>query len=147
MGKFVRIQSTRSIVVTGGLQTIDATNLASQNADRLNVRPMWNNIKVRIQAGTGYYPAYITKWNTVKVLSAKEVLTIGEETDSVPEKYAETAEKIYNDLTKACKAYNREIEKQETLKAGNKKNTKKKPSALEFEEQKNILNLEEETEE
>lgn len=105
MGRFVRIQSSRTINVTGGLQLINATNENSQNPDRLNVRPLWPDLTVLIKAGIGYYPAVIQEWETVKSLADREVLTIGKEVDECPnqeevEKVCEKIERAYKNVEK-----------------------------------------------
>ena len=105
MKKFVRIQSNTAIVVTGGLQNINATNEASNSPERLNIRQMWSNIKVPLVQGIGYYPAVVKEWNTVKALSAKGVLTVGEETDEVAPEYAERANELYTKVMNALGAY------------------------------------------
>lgn len=103
--KFVRIQSTMPIVVTGGLQNINATNEESNSPERLNIRQMWSSIKVQLANGIGYYPSVVKEWNTVKALSAKGILTVGEEVDEVPEQFAEKANEIYDKLSEAIGAF------------------------------------------
>ena len=120
MAKFVRIQSTRPIVVTGGLQAIDMTDKTAAVPDKLNVKPTWTAFRVQLRAGTGYYPARIADWSSVKVLSAKEVLTVGQFTDTVPAEYAEEAEKTYKQLEYEYSKY----EKQLAKNAGSKTNKK-----------------------
>ena len=94
MARFVRIQSTRPIVVTGGLQSINMTAYDSQNPEKLNVKASWPAFRVSIKAGAGYYPSVIKNWATVKALSAHQILTVGEETDIVPEEFRKEAEEV-----------------------------------------------------
>lgn len=86
MKKFVRIQSSINIRVTGGLQSINATNFKSPNADRLNVKPAWTGLMCTIEEGAHYYPSEIKNWSTVKSLAEAGKITIGEETDTISDK-------------------------------------------------------------
>lgn len=84
-GAFVRIQSTKTINVTMGLQNQDVTNADAHVPDRLKVSPLWPKLIVQIKEGVYWYPSEITKWETVKALVKDKILTIGEfanETDS-----------------------------------------------------------------
>ena len=130
MAKYVRIQSTRPIVVTGGLQTIDMTNTESQNPDKLNVKPSWTAFRVQIKSGTGYYPARIKDWASVKVLSEKQVLTVGEVTDNVPEEFRAAAEEITNKVEYEYSKY----EKQLAAKTASTASAKKAPAKKQKEE-------------
>ena len=123
MAKFVRIQSTRPIVVTGGLQAIDMTDKASLNPDKLNVKPSWTSFRVPLKQGTGYYPARIKDWASVKVLSSQEVLTIGNVTDVLPENYEDkaAAEKMYKDLEYEYSKYEKQTKALDTKKKAEKK--------------------------
>lgn len=128
MGKYVRIQSTRPIVVTGGLQTIDMTNKESTNPDKLNVKPSWTAFRVQLKRGTGYYPARIKDWTTVKVLSEKQILTVGEVTDIVPEEFRKDAEEITERVEYEYAKYEKQLNarKQAEEKATPKKASSKK---------------------
>lgn len=137
MAKFVRIQSTRPIVVTGGLQAINMTDETAAVPDKLNVKPTWISFKVQLKQGTGYYPARIAEWSSVKVLSAKEVLTVGQFTDEVPADFKEEAEKTYKQLEYEYSRY----EKQ-TAKAANA--TAKKKVVTKKSSEPNLLNMDEE---
>jgi len=137
MAKFVRIQSTRPIVVTGGLQAINMTDETAAVPDKLNVKPTWISFKVQLKQGTGYYPARIAEWSSVKVLSAKEVLTVGQFTDEVPADFKEEAEKTYKQLEYEYSRY----EKQ-TAKAAN--STAKKKAVTKKSSEPNLLNMDEE---
>ncbi len=123
MAKFVRIQSTRPITVTGGLQAIDMTDPNSLNQDKLNVKPSWTAFRVLLKQGTGFYPARIKDWPSVKVLSDKEVLTIGQTVDTLPENYDDKAkaEKMYKDLEYEYSKYEKQIKTLEAKKAPAKK--------------------------
>ena len=128
MAKFVRIQSTRPIVVTGGLQAIDMTDEHSLNPDKLNVKPSWTAFRVQLKQGTGFYPARIKDWSSVKVLSDKEVLTVGQTTDTLPDNYEDKAiaEKMYKDLEYEYSKYEKQVNALEAKKAPAKK-AKKEP--------------------
>lgn len=85
MSKLVRIQSTITITVTGGLNYKDTTNPDAHVPDRLKVSPEWPKCMVQIKQGVGDYPAEIVEWNTVKALAADKILTIGEIKDAQSE--------------------------------------------------------------
>lgn len=101
MKKFVQISSTITIEVTGGLQSIDATNYRSSQENRLNIKTAWTKLRVLITQGVGYYPAEIKNWNTVKKLAALDKITIGAESDTCPNQ--EQVEIIRNRIINATK--------------------------------------------
>lgn len=82
MKAYVRIQSSKTIQVTCGLQNKDVTNPDAHVADRLKISPSWPTCSIVIKKGVHAYPSEITTWNTVKALVDGKVLTIGEFTDS-----------------------------------------------------------------
>ena len=101
MKKFVQISSTITIEVTGGLQSIDATNYRSSQENRLNIKTAWTKLRVLITQGVGYYPTEITTWNTVKKLAELDKITIGAEYDTCPNQ--EQVELIRNRIVNATK--------------------------------------------
>lgn len=110
--KFVRIQSTKNITVTPGLQHQDVTNKDAHIPDRLKIAAEWPRAMVDIKAGVGLYPAYVAEWNTVKSLAKDKILTIGEfvddaddETKAKKEKLDKTLEDI-EEKTKKIKSFN-----------------------------------------
>lgn len=80
--KYVKIQSNQTIKVTSGLQYSDYTDVAQPVPNRKNVKPRWTKGTMLIKAGQHWYPAEITKWNSVKSLEASGVLTIGVYSDT-----------------------------------------------------------------
>lgn len=78
MSKLIRIQSTKTITVTGGLNFKDVTNPDAHVPDRLKVSAEWPRCTVQIKQGVGTYPADIKDWPTVQALAKDEVLTLGE---------------------------------------------------------------------
>ena len=132
MAKFVRIQSTRPIVVTGGLQAINMTDEHSLNPDKLNVKPSWTSFRIQLKQGTGYYPARIKDWSSVKVLSSKEVLTVGATTDTLPENYEDkaAAEKMYKDLEYEYSRYEKQQKTLDVKKKAEKKTAKQNQETL-----------------
>lgn len=82
MGKYVRIQSTKTITVTKGLFANDVTNPQSLVPDKFNVQECWTGLTCKITAGNGYYPAEIATWNTVKSLENAGVLVVSAPTDT-----------------------------------------------------------------
>ena len=101
MAKFIRIQSTRNIDVTEGLQSIDMTNRDAHVPDRFRVASAWGQTRVSIKVGAGYYPAMIKDWGSVKALVADGTFTLGEETDDVDDPAAiETYERVVKEKQK-----------------------------------------------
>lgn len=76
MSKVVRIQSSKTITVTSGLQCRDVTNKAANIPDRLKVSAEWPKYSIQIKEGVGEYPAEIAEWNTVKSLVEAGVMTV-----------------------------------------------------------------------
>lgn len=95
--KLVRIQSTKTIKVTSGLQLLDVTNPDAHVADRLKVSAEWPKLMVLVKQGVGEYPAEIVKWPTVKALVKDKVFTIGEEIDATTEEQLNEVEKFERD--------------------------------------------------
>lgn len=113
MAKVVRIQSTIDISVTAGLQNKDVTNPDAHIPDRLKISPLWPKATVDIRRGTGYYPAEIVEWATVKALEKDNILTIGQ----IEEKDDEESEKASAELEKKLNEVEpeRKKRKKETL--------------------------------
>ena len=110
MKKFVKIGSTQTIQVTGGLQNVNTTNLRSSKDDRLNVKPMWMKLCCLIKAGTGYYPSELKTWSTVKSLEKAGILTIGEEVDTFePKEELEKMTELKTQFVSAKEQYNKLI--------------------------------------
>ena len=104
--KFVRIQSTMTILVTPGLQLSDYTDEKKAIPNKLNIKPRWQNGSVQVKQGVHYYPAEITKWNTVKALEKKGIFTIGEVTDSIPAEFQDETKKVEVEFEKGQKELN-----------------------------------------
>ncbi len=92
--KLVRIQSTRTIKVTCGLQHLDVTNPDAHVPDRLKVSAEWPKCQVLIKQGVGEYPAEIIEWATVKALVKDKVLTIGETLEAETDEQKKEVEKF-----------------------------------------------------
>lgn len=97
MKKYVKIQSTMNITVTGGLFAQDVTNPDAHVPDRLKVQPLWPKTMVDIKEGVGYYPAEISTWSTVKNLEKDKILTIGQQYDEIPTDEGMDVSKIEKD--------------------------------------------------
>lgn len=93
--KFIRITSTKTIRVTPGLQNVNVSNAHANISERLRVNSYWQGSTVMIKVGTGFYPAIIATWNSVKSLVESGILTLGEQTDDCTD---ETAIKDYERL-------------------------------------------------
>ena len=124
MKKFVRIQSDVDIMVSAGLQSINMSNRDAHVADRLNVKSAWVGTRILITKGTAYYPAEISKWDSVIALAKDKLLTIGEEVDEIPGNEAAT-KKVEAQKTKL----NNEINKYKKMK----KEAEGDPQATEIE--------------
>lgn len=94
MKPYIRIQSSRTITVTAGLQNNDLTNADAHIPDRLKVSACWPKATVQILEGAHVYPSVIAQWNTVKALANDGILTIGEELDSADDKVKEMADEL-----------------------------------------------------
>lgn len=95
--KLVRIQSTKTIKVTSGLQLLDVTNPDAHVADRLKVSAEWPKLTVLIKEGVGEYPAEIIEWPTVKALVKDKIFTIGEKLDATTDDQVKEIEKFERD--------------------------------------------------
>lgn len=110
--KYVKIQSTMNIAVTPGLQCSDYTDPKKNVADKLNIKPRWQNACIEIKMGVHYYPAEIANWNTVKALVKKNILTIGEVTTKIPdEDLAKEASKVDTKFEKGKAIMNSDVSK------------------------------------
>lgn len=81
MKAYVKIQSSKNIRVTSGLQGQDFTKTDSDIPNRLKVVASWPKLTVQILAGAHWYPSEIASWNTTKSLARAGILTIGEDSD------------------------------------------------------------------
>lgn len=92
--KLVRIQSTRTIAVTPGLQHLDVTNPDAHIPDRLKVSAEWPKCRVVIKKGVGEYPEDIKNWATVKALIKDNVITVGEVVEPTTDEQVQEIEKF-----------------------------------------------------
>ena len=127
MGKFVKISAARPYRVFSGLQTKNTTSDNPTNPNRLNVEALWTDNFVILKQGTWYYPSVIKTWDAVKGLVKEEILTIGEETDTIDnaEKLA-YANECYDRVSKAYavlekKGFENPMKEKETKKPATKK--------------------------
>lgn len=114
MKKFVRIQSEKNIEVTEGLTCVDMTNIDARVADRLRVASAWVQSRILIRKGTGYYPAIIQTWGSVKSLVEDKVLTIGLESDECDDP---AAEEMYSRVERAHRDYEARVAQAEADRA------------------------------
>lgn len=118
MKKYVKIQSSKNIQVTGGLSFLDMTDPKQAVPNKLKVQPLWSKEKIKLKVGSAWYPSYITEWATVKSLNKDGVITIGEFVDILPDNVpAEEKDEVIQHEQKLKEA-KMEIERQ-------KKSTKK----------------------
>lgn len=111
MKRFIRIQSTKTIVVAPGLQCVGVTNKDAHVENRLKVNAMWQNSRVKIMNGVGYYPACMKNWDAVKSLEDLSILSIGEETDTIADDgMRAVAEALEQKLNAADKRYKAQLE-------------------------------------
>lgn len=92
--KYVEIDSTIPITVTHTLKGVDKTNYESKTGNNLNVKPTWFKTAVQLKQGRHVYPAELAEWPTVKALHDSHKITIGRETDTLPEEDREIVEKF-----------------------------------------------------
>lgn len=107
--KYVKIQSNKTIRVTAGLQFVDNTNPNANTADKLKISSEWPKLSYLITKGEPkWYPEFITKWDTVKALVKRGVMTISNETKEDAESgVVEKATKLENNI----KEYNKKVNK------------------------------------
>lgn len=98
MSKYVKITSQITIFVTGGLDSIDATNLEAHIPDRLNIKPAWTKSRILIKAGTGIYPAEIAEWNTVKALVKERRMSISYDVEDATEEEKQIADEAQSNI-------------------------------------------------
>lgn len=118
MKKYVKIQSSKNIQVTGGLSFLDMTDPKQAVPNKMKVQPLWSKEKIKLKVGSAWYPSYITEWATVKSLNKDGVITIGEFVDTLPDNIpAEEKDEVFQHEQKLKEA-KMEIERQ---KASTKK--------------------------
>lgn len=118
MKKYVKIQSSKNIQVTGGLSFLDMTDPKQAVPNKLKIQPLWSKEKLKITVGSAWYPSYITEWATVKALNKDGVITIGEFTDTLPDNVPNEEKNEVIAHEQKLKEAKMEIERQ---KASNKK--------------------------
>lgn len=127
--RFIRIQSTRTICVAPGLQCIGVTNKDAHVENRFKINSMWQNSRVKIMNGAGYYPNCIKDWDAVKSLEKLGILSIGEETDTIADDSMRTvAEAIEKKLLQADSKYRAQLDA--SLNDPNAEATEKKKNAI-----------------
>ena len=101
--QYVQISSTINITVTNGLTAVDKTDKANVSENKFNVQETWSKNSVSIKKGVGNYPKVICDWETVKVLQANKILTIGQDVPAkeVTEEEASNASKLATALSQA----------------------------------------------
>ena len=100
---YVRIQSSRNIRVTMGLNCQDVTNPDAHIPDRLKINPLWPKLSVLIKQGAGWYPSEIASWNTVKALVDDGILTIGEFSDTAEDTVVAEKEELVKKIEEVAK--------------------------------------------
>ena len=109
--RFIRIQSSKTICVAPGLQCVGVTNKDAHVENRLKVNSMWQNARIKIMNGTGYYPNCVKDWDAVKELQKLGILSLGEETDTIPdESMRAVAEALEAKLATADKRYKTQLD-------------------------------------
>lgn len=118
MKKYVKIQSSKNIQVTGGLSFLDLTDPKQAIPNKLKIQPLWSKEKIKLKMGSAWYPSYITEWSTVKSLNKDGVITIGEFADTLPDNVSEEEKNEVIAHEQRLKEARMEIERQ---KASTKK--------------------------
>ena len=77
--RMIKIQSSKTIRVTKGLDYQDFTKKDSDLKDRMKIAPVWQNTTILLEAGVSkFYPSYVKEWPTIKALEKEGVITLGE---------------------------------------------------------------------
>lgn len=118
MKKYVKIQSSKNIQVTGGLSFLDLTDPKQAIPNKLKIQPLWSKEKIKLKMGSAWYPSYITEWSSVKALNKDGVITIGEFADTLPDNVSEEEKNEVVAHEQRLKEARMEIERQ---KASTKK--------------------------
>ena len=114
MKKYVKIQSSKNIQVTGGLSFLDLTNPKQAIPNKLKIQPLWSKEKIKLKMGSAWYPSYITEWATVKALNKDGVITIGEFADTLPDNVSDEEKSEVIAHEQRLKEARMEIERQKT---------------------------------
>lgn len=96
--KYVRIQSSISIVVTPGLQYDNLTRKDSDIPDRMKVAAYWPKLRVLIRKGVHTYLSEIVNWNAVKELQKQKLITIGEFIDTYEGEHQDEVKELEDTL-------------------------------------------------
>lgn len=133
--EFVKIGSNRDLVVNSGIRGINLTdpNMAGvENSFKVN--EFWTKSEVTIKQGNGFYPKFITEWNSVKILADDlNILSISGKVyglEDLPEEERAGAKKQYDDIIKFFDEYKATKAKTDKLNAEKKKVTEDKAAAL-----------------
>lgn len=131
MKRFVKINSTIAIEVYPDLSAIDTTNEHAPMADRLSAKPNWV-IPVLIRTGIHYYPSQIKTWSAVKALQEKNVLSISEEVDDIPDVEKEICEALLKKMERvASRKTETKTQSNATKQTASKQTVADKPVAQE----------------
>lgn len=124
MKKFVQISNNTGTVINviPSIALINATNVYSPLGDRLNVKPAWVGMKIKIEPGLGFYPAQVKDWDDVKALAKANKFTIGLETDGegMPEEWIEKATEAAKKLENAMTKFENDVKRNEEILAADK---------------------------
>lgn len=85
MKKYVFIQAEKAINVTSGLDLENVTNPSLPVKDNMKIKPLWPTTTVMLLEGKHIYPSIVAEFKTVKSLEKQGFLTIGKDTDELPE--------------------------------------------------------------
>ena len=114
--RFVKISSTMDIEVYGNLASSSFVS-ESASGKTLNTSAIWPYLSVKFHVGQGWYPSMILDWKAVKALDEKEILTIGEQKDTIDNvEMLAKAEKMEKKLKTGLQRMNAEkVREKETL--------------------------------
>lgn len=133
--EFIRIGSTRNLVVNPGIKGINLTDPTMQGVqNNFKVNEFWTKAEITIVQGNGYYPKFIQDWNGVKILCDDlNILSINSKVyslEDLPEEIRAGAKKTYDDIIKFFDEYKKTKEKTEKLNAQKQKQTEDKAAQL-----------------
>lgn len=133
--EFIRIGSTRDIVVNPGIRGVDITDPTMAGVqNNFKVNEFWTKAEITIVQGNGFYPKFIQDWNSVKILSDDlNILSINSKVyslEDLPEEIRAGAKKTYDDIVKFFDDYKKTKEKTDKLNAQKQKIAEDKAATL-----------------
>lgn len=133
--EFIRIGSSRDVVVNPGIRGVDVTDPTMAGVqNNFKVNEFWTKAEITITQGNGYYPKFVEDWKGVKILSDElNILSINSKVyslEDLPEEIRAAAKKTYDDIVKFFDEYKKTKERTEKLNAQKQKAAEDKAATL-----------------